>query len=474
MTTLLVPPHGDVTLQAAADGVAAVSEPGRRFVRDLISGQSPATGGAADVWTRTARIAADEGDTLLRLRALDALLAGTRRPGHGVTLRLDDLELASGSSERLSDVLTAADAPAPYDTEVSASAARIGESACVRVVIDRDQQLPAALRALSQMPDPARLEVTGRFASRHWPQLRSVPGLHEAVLLEGAAPRWRVAPEWSPPGATVAWRERATDPVPAGRWAGRVSLYEILRAGGPAVGRDLERAMTVVIGVCGLADGLLIGRGGTRAPVDVFRRALSALRAMGVRPVAELWLGAPGITVDHIRECVAALRDEPPVVGFRVFDWPAGWQAREWGGHPVTVRERPGELSRRHSLVSPPVLGADERDALLLELAAPLRRDRRLVPGRVAGAYLWPARDTYPAGTLLLDEDAVVAPHPDSSRLAAVSFRTGTAVTLPGALRTVLGTGRGCGPRPVAPASGGRFDAVVGKLVHTGILRRVQ
>lgn len=514
MTALLVPPHADLTMRAETDGVTVVAEPGRRFIRTLVSGQSRHGDGAGDIWARAARIAVSEGDPLLRLRALDALLRDGHRPGDGVLLRLDDLELASGTTEDLPDVLAAADAPAPYDAEVSASVDEVAGAARVRVVIDRDQQLPAALSAMSRLKSAEPLEITGRFAARHWRRLRSAPRLDpaprlgetpqlgETASLERVGPCWRVAPEWCPPGTAVTWRERAADPVPAGRWAGRMSLRDVLRAHEPSMAGILGRALTVVLGICGLADGSFIGRGGSRVPAEALARALDGVRAAGARAVAELWVGAPGITPDQIRQCAAALRGAVPVVGFRVFDWPVSWSDGTWAGHPVTLRRRPHDLSRRHEIVSPRTIPADERDALLRELAEPLRRERSLVPGRVAGAYLWPPREPWgessregTAGLLLLDEDAVVLPHPDGSRLAAVSFRTGTAVTLPGALRPVLGTGQGCGPRPAgtrlgarrgAPseaddsgATGGgaadtRFERTVDKLVHTGILRRAQ
>jgi hypothetical protein len=478
VTVLLVPPHADVTVRAVTDGVAEVTEPGRQFVLNLVSDASRRDDGTRDIWLRAARIAISEGDPLLRLRALNVLLRNSHRPGDGVVVRLDDLELASGTTEELPDVLAAADAPGPYDAEVSAAVAEMDRSAGVRVVIDRDQQLPAALSAVSRLATTAPLEVTGRFAAQHWQRLRLARHLGEATLLARTNLRWRVAPEWSPPGVAVTWRERASDPVPAGRWAGRMSLRDVLRADEPAMARILGRAVTIVLGICGLTGGFIVGRGGSRVPAEALVRSLGSIRAMGVRPAAEIWLGAPGITADELRECTAALAGELRIAGFRVFDWPVPWRTSAWAGHTVTLARRPHDLSRRHEITSPQTIQAAELEALLPELAAAPQRGRDLVPGRVAGAYLWPPREGHFTAPLLLDEDVVVLPHPDGSRLAAVSFRTGAAVALPSDLLPVLGTGLGCGPRPAVPAEHSaiseRFGRTVDKLVHTGILRRRQ
>lgn len=471
MRLVVVPPHADFTLRAVAAD-AGVAEPARQFARSLAAEGGDRRGGTGDVWLTAARIAVRAGDPLLRLRALNVLMEACHRPGDGVRMRLDDLELVSGSTENLSDVQAAAGAPAPYDRELAEVAEQADGASRVCLVIDRDQQLPGALGIASRLPRVPDLRVTGRFGARHWEQLRAARPLRWAGPPDPAEPTWKVSPEWAPAGVAVAWRERAADPVPAGPWAGRVSLRDMTRLDDPGVAPSLERAVTVVLGICGLAAGQFIGRGGTRVPADALVRSVQRLRDMGAEPLAEVWVGAPGITAGQVRDCVTALGTDLRIAGFRIFDWPVSWDNPVWAGQTVTVRRRAHDLSRRHEISFPATLDAEARAALLSDVAKPLQLKRDLVPGRVAGAYLWRPRATDGRAGLMLDEDAVVIPHPDGGpRVAALSFRTGVAVVLPAGLLPVLGGRPGCGPLPVdRPARPG--DRAVDQLLARGILRR--
>jgi hypothetical protein len=204
---------------------------------------------------------------------------------------------------------------------------------------------------------------------------------------------------------------------------------------------------------------------------------------MGVEPLAEVWVGAPEVTADQVRDCVATLGADLRIAGFRIFDWPASWDNPVWAGQPVTLRRRQHDLSRHHEISFPATLDAQDRAALLSDVARPLQLRRDLVPGKVAAAYLWQPRASGGRTGLMLDEDAVVIPHPDGGpRVAAVSFRTGAAVVLPAGLLPVLGVRPGCGPVPVGleqrdntgpdRRSGRPVDRAVDQLLARGILRR--
>lgn len=485
MRLVVVPPHADFTLRAVAAD-ATVAEPTRQFARSLAAERGDRHDDTSDVWVTAARIAVRAGDPLLRLRALNVLMETCYRPGDGVRMRLDDLELVSGSTENLSDVQAAAGAPAPYDRELAEVAEQAGGASRVCLVIDRDQQLPGALSIASRLPRVPDLRVTGQFGVRHWEQLRAARPLRSAGPLDPAGPTWKVSSEWAPAGLAVAWRERAADPVPAGPWAGRMPLRDMTRLDDPDMASSLERAVTVVLGICGLAAGQFIGRGGTRVPADALIRSVQRLRDMGVEPLAEIWVGAPGITAGQVRDCVTTLGTDLRIAGFRIFDWPMSWDNPVWAGQTVTVRRRPHDLSRRHEISFPATLDAEARAALLSDVAKPLQLKRDLVPGRVAGAYLWRPRTMDGRASLMLDEDAVVIRHPEGGpRVAALSFRTGVAVVLPADLLPVLGSRPGCGPLPVdlgqenaaglnrvghRPARPG--DRAVDQLLARGILRR--
>ncbi|WP_171166070.1 hypothetical protein [Streptomyces sp. I05A-00742] len=245
---IIVPPGGDPTLRLTAvpDG-ATVVDIGRRFVAGLIRQATRGTlrtrsraPGDRLMATAGARALSDASrPPLHRLRGLGALLGALYEPGHGVRLRLDDLELTDGGTEYGADVLRAAAAPAPYDEALAAACADVPPDTPVRLVVERDQQLPAAVavaRALG--PRVPSLEVTGRWATAHWPVLGRLGPFADARLVP--APRglaWELSDPFGPaPGDGLRWRERAADPVPSEPWAGRIGLRELMDPEGPCAG----------------------------------------------------------------------------------------------------------------------------------------------------------------------------------------------------------------------------------------------
>src|SRR6266487_794052 len=111
---LVVPPRADPTLAIAAAGWRVLDLERAYAERILQAGALAREAGAAAGTDRAARrlmllLAAaellDAPGPQTRLRAAGAAYAGACDPDSGLALRLDDLELTAGTTERLADVL---------------------------------------------------------------------------------------------------------------------------------------------------------------------------------------------------------------------------------------------------------------------------------------------------------------------------------------------------------------------------------
>jgi len=160
MKLVVVPPYQDPTLEWVEGPGERVLDVSRGFVRRLLSPVSltqEAEKLAAETPTperlrallqlrATALLLGTPGDAHRALRAAGAALAGVSGPPSPVRLRLDDLELAQGTTESSADVLHAvASGPAPYQPELDAAAEQMRAAGAARLVLVRDQQLPAAV-----------------------------------------------------------------------------------------------------------------------------------------------------------------------------------------------------------------------------------------------------------------------------------------------------------------------------------------
>jgi hypothetical protein len=129
MKLLVLPPHRDVTLVPEAPEGWHVVDVARDFCRRVVSDGAMADAVDARVTApatpqsmrellllRAAGALSGRGDLHghTQLRALGAVLTAISGPPSGVRLRLDDLELEAGTTERSSDVLRTAGQPAPY------------------------------------------------------------------------------------------------------------------------------------------------------------------------------------------------------------------------------------------------------------------------------------------------------------------------------------------------------------------------
>ncbi|MEO3810603.1 hypothetical protein ABGB17_16505 [Sphaerisporangium sp. B11E5] len=408
-----------------------------------------------------------------RMRAAAVLVpAAAHHPAGAVEVTLDDLELRDGTTEDSAAALRASRAPAPYDAEVKeAIETATAAGGDIWLVLDRDQQLPATLTIAARLPTPPL--VTGRFARAHWPVLATLPPLRHAKLADPPAPLWRRVtglPPADEPGPY--WREWAGDPVPPAPWAGRAGLAMTVADPG---GLIASGCTTVVLGICA-ADHEVIGRGGGTVPMDRMREAVEKLRAAGVTVLAELWLGAPGISATRTRTAIATLTAEnAPVdrlVGLRPFDWPTHWTTPAWGRTPVEITPSTKDLARHHHFHAPGTLTDAEVQALIADIGPALASTGTLIPARVAAAYLAedPPGGTTP-GIALAPDTVLVTTPPD---WYAVNLRLGRVIRLDPRVASRLRTTRHPIPEPDAlpgvPPKG--RAKILDTLVGNGLLVR--
>lgn len=293
MNLVVIPPHGDVTLaadvaprwdrldagRAFAERVADVGEVARLLDAPRavpLDAELRLLGrAAADVLARRPPPGA-------RLAALGAALRAGSGPPSGVRLRLDDLELAEGTTESSSDVARASLQAAPYDHELSRAADVARRATRVCLLVERDQQLPAAL-SLARALRPRAVEVAGSFADENWNVLRRLDALAAATLVSTPVRGWRVELPWESATTGLAWRERPSDPVPQEPWGGRVRLADVADAARLAS----ARCRLAILGVAGGGSEAVVDEDGSSVRVSDLAAGVAALREDGVALVAE-------------------------------------------------------------------------------------------------------------------------------------------------------------------------------------------
>ncbi|NTX55222.1 hypothetical protein [Myxococcus sp. CA039A] len=471
MKWLVLPPHRDVTLVPEVPEGWHLLDLARDFVRRVFSAESVEAEALARessppspqamrelLLLRVAQGLRDRGP-IPELRALGAVLTAISGPPHGVHLRLDDVELESGTTERSGDVQRVAGLPASYSDDVAGVLARFEEAECVRVWLERDLQLPAAVTLAQACPAHVALEVAGPFGWAHRKVLARMPAFRRAAFPEHVPPlRWRVVPLdgapgaddvlWVPDGlgleviAPYPWGDEQDwaylEAPPAGdaepearrsagwlgacflkdvraftggaRWAGHVSLGSLLAA-------DVlveSGCQTVVVGFCLIENGRVMDIDRRFIPVEQLVQGYQALKAAGVRVVAEWWVGAPGVDEESLDVTLAALE------GARFFDQLAGVRpfhasveriARvrdlgRWWGHPGDP-PADRDLSRSRPIEKPGTIPGARLPSVLASLASRLLSRAPLSPGRVAAAFM-----LAPAAPLLGDDTAHEAAAP--------------------------------------------------------------
>ncbi|MFY2563308.1 hypothetical protein ACN469_37270 [Corallococcus terminator] len=448
----VLPPHRDITLVPEVPEGWCLLDLARDFGRRVYSSESVEAEALARessppspqtmrelLLLRVAQGLRDRGP-IPELRALGAVLTAISGPPHGVHLRLDDVELESGTTERSGDVQRAASLPAPYSDDVAGVLGRFEDAECVRIWLERDLQLPAAVTLAQACPAHVPLELAGPFAWTHRKVLARMPAFRRAAFPEQvSALRWRVVPlNGAPDADDLVWVSDALGlevlaPYPWGdeqdwvemetpladgaepgewrreswlgacsladvraytegaRWAGHVSLGSLLAA-------DVlveSGCHTVVVGFCGIENGRVMDVERRVIPVEPLVQGYQRLKAAGVRVVAEWWVGAPGVDEASLEVTLAALE------GSRFFDHLAGVRpfhasveriarvrdmGRWWGqpGDPPADRD----LSRSRPIEKPGTIPGARLPAVLTSLASRLLSRAPLSPGRVAAAFL--------------------------------------------------------------------------------------
>ncbi|HLL82242.1 MAG TPA: hypothetical protein VK420_06310 [Longimicrobium sp.] len=467
MNVLLVPPHGDFTLEWPAPEGFWVVDAARAFIRRALSPEAlraeitarePSTRDAegarallllkaASALLGTALLGT--GDSHRHLRAVGAALTGLSSAACPVRLRLDDLELPGATTEKSADVLAAAARPgAPYDSSLAWAVEQCARAEVVRIRLDGDQQLPSVMALLERLRGGRhRLELTGAFAATHWGALARLSLLEGVTWVDsgGTGPRMAGSPLLSSAGTDLRWVD---DPYhfgpPRAFWGGAVPFGALadaraLIATGPQV---------LVLGFCALGDEA-VGADGTVLSARDFRAALDALRTAGVRLVGEWWIGAPGIGADALERTLRELEHAPFdwLAGVRAFHWLAGRGDGTWGRVEVSAGSvgEGRDLARSRPFSAPGSLGAEEAAARLRDLAQALAKRAPLAPGRMAEAFVeLPSPPPERGDRVRLDPDCALVTLPlgldgrVGSATYAANLRTGGVMAVDGRLAPSL------------------------------------
>jgi hypothetical protein len=406
---VIVPPHADFTLEwpapegfetvdAARFFVATALEPsGLRRKAEALERQGVEGETARAVLLLRAAAELMEsggGDVHRHLRACGAGLTGLSAVSSPMRLRLDDVELPEGTTERSRDLPGDLDAlDGLYGHGLTHALRHCGESVeRVRLRLDRDQQVPAVVALVRRLEGRRGVEVTGAFAVRHWAALSRLPGFSRVALHvdEDCAPIVAGSPLLPSAEPRLRWVD---DPyhlrIPSGGPWGGVVPFGTLAEPQALIATGCR---VVVVTFCALGREA-VGADGQVLHPEVLTAGVQALRAAGVWLVGEWWIGAPGIGEEALERTLQALEQAPPFDGFagvRAFHWPAHRGAEPWGGVHVTPGPVPADrdLARSRPFEAPGTLPAAQAVERLHALAQKLALKGPTLPGRLAQAYV--------------------------------------------------------------------------------------
>ncbi|MGW2022457.1 hypothetical protein [Streptomyces decoyicus] len=437
---LIVPPLTDFTTSVVAPQGAELLDLGAHFVQRIAE--------PARLEETAARLDNREADRPQALHALFAAAAAAvlRRHGPGMhhrarlratgmalrlvsdtdpalALSLDDLELRDGTTESGAAVTAAIAHTKLFTPETELARQCAGERRAVRIVVDGDQQLPAAIGLVHAL-GVHRTTLCGRFAAQHEPALRDLAATRDVRIAD-----WRpdriVRPEWagtaspggagrsdrtvSPeaagrPGRTVRWVTEPREATPDGPWTGWLDAADT--AAVPAAAWRTCEGLTLTLARLDSWEAAT-GVYGTRADLSA---VLDRLREEV--PVAfELLVGAPGVDTTTLYAAMhrvlgngagpRAAGPRPVLAGLRPFRLPRA-AGPDWDGVPVRAAVRPDhDLARWAEFTAPGTHTPQERLDTIHALLADLARNTDFFPGRLAGAVTTArqgARDAVPAG----------------------------------------------------------------------------
>jgi len=427
MKLLVLPPHRDVTCVPEAPEGWRVLDVARAFCQRVMTTETlaravetrerePATPqtmrellllrAALVLWKR------GRADAHRPLRALGAVLTALSGAPSGVHVRLDDIELEGGTTERSVDVLRIIQRPALYDEDLVRAAGSFPGAERVRLWLEKDVQLPAAVALAAACPASVPLELAGPFVATHRAVLATLPAFQRASCPEDVAPlRWRVAALDAAEPEPLTWvPEGARPPAEGGPWAGHVPLGALVEAEALVA----SGCRTAVVGFCSVDEGGVLGSDGRRVPLESLAAAVERLRATGARVVAEWWVGAPGVDEAAHERTFTLLGQRPLfdwVSGVRPFHWTRGRPGEDFAGVPVRFLAPPEDrdLARTVPFEAPGTVPHARLAELLTSLAGKLLQRASLSPGRVAWASLHPPAPVAPGGERIrLDGDCAL------------------------------------------------------------------
>jgi len=488
MKLLLLPPHRDVTCVPEAPEGWHVVDVARDFcqrvgARGLLARAAEAREQAAatpsslrELLLLRAALALFQrgsGEPHRPLRALGAALTALSGPPSVVRVRLDDIELEGGTTERSVDVLRVVSGPAPYAEDLARAAEHLAGAERVRLWLEKDLQLPAAVTLASACPADVPLEVAGPFAETHRQVLSALPAFQRASFPQGVAPlRWRAVP-LEEGGEPLGWVPEGASPPERGPWAGHVAPGALLSP----EALEASGCRTVVVGFCTVDAAQVLGSDGRRLPLETLTRAVERLRAAGIHVVAEWWVGAPGVDeAAHERTCawLGERRLFDWVAGVRPFHWTRGRAGQDFGGVPVSFLSPPEDrdLARSVPWEAPGSVAAGRQGELLTTLAGRLLQRAPLSPGRVAWALVHPPTPLASGGSLTrLDGDCALVQLPATLEGVvkptwyAANLRTGGVLAVDARLAPLLA--RWERPAPASEALASLPEAQRGKLEAT-------
>jgi hypothetical protein len=492
VSLVVVPPHADFTLEWPAPEGGEVVDVARAFVQEALTPatlrrragelerQEPSAETARAMLLLRAAAELLEvagGDAHRHLRACGAGLTGLSQIAAPMRLRLDDVALPGGTTERSRDL------PGDFESLEALFGQGLGQvprrcsgsTGRVRLRLDRDQQVPAVVALIRKLGSRPGIEVTGAFAARHWAALSRLPGFAEVSLHvdEERAPRIAGSPLLPRAEPGLSWVD---DPyclrIPRERpWAGVVPF------GAVAEPRALidSGCRVLVLTFCALGDEA-VGADGVVLSEGQLGAAVEALRAAGVRLVGEWWIGAPGVGEDALERTLQIIEQAPPfgwLAGVRPFHWPAHRGAGPWGRVHVTPGPVPEgrDLARSRPFEAPGTLSPAAAAERLQALAGRLARQGSPSPGRLAQAYVSSPPPLPERGERIrLDPDCALVTLPVSLEgrpgpsTYAVNLRTGLLLALDARVAPALQGVRA--PTPPAEVLSRLSEAQRGKLVR--------
>lgn len=490
MRLLIVPPHADFTLSWRAEEGWEVLDLARAFVERLVQpeglraeavravGEGEAGARRALLLHAAACLFERSSVARTRLRALGAALSGGSAPDHAVRLQLDDLELTHGTTERSVDALAASEGALPFEPELATALQKCEGAEGVRVWLERDQQLPAALALAARIPRGVPLEVSGPFAQVHWQVLSRLAPFERVRWVEVTAQPMLSGLPGSALDPELSWGERAE----AGSWCGPVS-FKSLAAPATLLRTGCRGAL---VRFSALSSTQAQAETGGVLPMETLRSSCEALHEVGVPVIGEWWVGAPGQSEADLEQTAARLEEAAPfsaLAGVRQFHWARERALASWSGAPVRWLPFPEDrdLQRSRPFEADGTLSHAALPARIEALALRLLRRFRLAPGRLAQA-IFSVEAPLVSGPPSLDPDCAVVELPVALSGAAgpafyaVNLRSGGTVQLDARLAPSLlalagrRTGEG-NPFERWPAA--QREKLVAALTAKGVLAEV-